>query len=451
MSDAPPPPSDEPLRVDRILEILPRTGELRPLLDLLVASSRPDPERRWSGSGELGTVGERVVDPGEVAEAASTVAKAEAERLAELYRRTARLVDALASDRREEVVALMLEQGESEEAADLPERAEAWYRAAYAFGRHIGSGRAPEALRKAARTARAGGALERAALDYEEAWREAGILEENDDRTVAAIGRGNVAVDRGRWDEADTWYRRALDLVGREGAPRPQRWQILQNLAIVRRRRGDLEGAREALVEAEREAEGWNDPDAAVEVANGWGQLLLAEGDPRAAELHFKRAREAATSPEARIAVAVNLGEALLAQGRILEAGEIAREAEADALASRSTRRLPEVYRLLASVARMREEGEAFVILERALRLVRERDPRPFEEAQTLEAYGKVRLERGEEDAGVHALEAAARIYDELGMEERSAEARRLATAGRVGDTGEPTDEEREKPPRGSP
>jgi len=415
MSPPSPPPSDEPVRVDGILEILPRTPELRPILDLLVAASHPDPERRWAGSGELGTVGDRIVHSTEVARGAVELAETEAGRIAALFRRVAELVEALASNREEEAVSILLEQGGTEEAAERPGDAEAWYRAAHALGRRIGSPLAPRALRRAARAARSAGRLEEAARDYEEAWREAELLDRRDDRIVAAIGRGNVAVDRGRWDEAESWYDRARELADGDGSLRRERWQILQNLAIVHRRR-DLD-----------------DPDAVVEVGNGWGQLLLADDNARGAELHFRRALEAARSPKARVTVTVNLGEALLAQGRALEAGEAAREAEAEALARGVTGKLPEVYRLLAAVARERGEAEPFVLLERALRLIEDHELPAFEEGVTLEAYGELRLERGDHEAGIAALERAARIYVDLGMEDRGAEVRRRAEEARSG------------------
>ncbi|NIP60255.1 MAG: hypothetical protein GWM92_18055 [Gemmatimonadetes bacterium] len=433
MSPPSPPPADDPLRVDGILELLPRTPELHPILDLLVAASHPDPDRRWAGSGELGTVGDRIVRSREVARGAAELAEVEAGRIADLFRRVAELVEALASKREEQAVSILLEQGGTDEASDRPGDAEAWYRAAHALARKIGNPLAPEALRRAARAARSGGRLGEAARDYEEAWREAGLVDRREDRIVAAIGRGNVAVDRGRWDEAERWYGRARELADGDRSLRRERWQILQNLAIVHRRRGELGAAREALETAENEARDLDDPDAVVEVGNGWGQLLLADGNARGAELYFRRALEAARSPRARVTVAVNLGEALLAQGRALEAGEAAREAEAEALARGVTGKLPEVYRLLAAVARKRGEGEAFVLLERALRLIEDHDLPAFEEGLTLEAYGGLRLERGDREAGISALERAARIYVDLGMDERGAEVGRRAEEARSG------------------
>jgi hypothetical protein len=117
------------------------------------------------------------------------------------------------------------------------------------------------------------------------------------------------------------------------------------------------------------------------------------------------------------VTIAVNLGEALLALGRALEAGEAAREAEASAIAGGVTGKLPEVYRLLAAVARARDEGEAFVFLEEALELIREEGLPPFEEALTREAYGDLRLAQGDLERGRLELAAAERLFAVLGIE----------------------------------
>lgn len=409
-------PTPVPPRVSELLGIFPRTPDLRPFLDLLIASSAADPVRRWTTSGELGTVGDRLVDATEVANAAPELGEEQARRLASLFRRAAAVVEGVARGSWEDVVTSLLEQGAAEEARGSTKEAELWYLAGFGVARDRGSLEAPRALRLAARAARQNGDLTAAAARYEEAWRTAGTLGRNDDRVIAATGRGNVAIDRGAWAEARLWYERALELVGVDGPPRRERWQAFQNLGIVARRSGDLAGARRFLERARNEAERLGDPDATVEVENGWGQLLLAEGDARGAELHFQAALDAADTPVARVTISVNLGESLLLQDRSLEAGERAREAEADALAGGVTAKLPEVYRLLARVARERKEGEAFVVLDRALELIREKGLPAFEEAQTREALGTLRLEEGNPALGLAELRAAARIYEELGM-----------------------------------
>ena len=249
------------------------------------------------------------------------------------------------------------------------------------------------------------------------------------DAVIAATGRGNVAVDQGRWEEAEGWYGKALSLIeeGTGALPsagaRALRWRLYQNLGITHRERGAFDTAegwyRRAAETAGIAGVGEGDPAADVEVENGWGQLELARGELRKAELRFRRALAAmgtGRGGEGSVAVRVNLGEALLRQGRTLEAGEVGREAEAEALRGGWLRRVPEIYRLLAGVAHARGEPEAFVFLDRALVLVRERGLPLYEEALTLETLAGLRDAEGEVEAGADAREAARRIFRRLGV-----------------------------------
>lgn len=414
-------PSDLGLRVERILAALPAGPDLAPLLDLLVARSRPDPTRRWSASGELGSAGDRLLAARDLSATVAALAREEAKRLEARFRTGAEVVEHLAEGEVEAAAEALLRRGEAEEGVGRAPTAEEWYRAAHRLAREAGSALAPGILRRLARTLRTQGALGEAAGAYEEAWRAARDAELDEDRIVAATGRGNVDVDRGRWAEAEAWYQRALEVVGENGPPRRERWQLGQNLAIVRREQGDLEGAARWLAVARRDGEALDDPDARIEVANGWGQLLQARGDARGAELHFREALAAADgNPRALAAVGVNLGEALLAQGRELEAGEAAREAEAWAIAGRLVGRLPEVYRLLAAVAHARGEADAFVFLERTLELIRRRGLPAFEEARTLDAYAELLDEGGQSERADEMRAQARAILSETRGEERS-------------------------------
>lgn len=176
-----------------------------------------------------------------------------------------------------------------------------------------------------------------------------------------------------------------------------------------------MDEAERLLREARALARGLQD-DAVLLVENGFGQLRLEEGKPRAAELHFREALRGSGTPLARIGVRANLAEALLASGRVLEAGEEARAAEAEALATGVVGRLPEIYRLLARVARERGEPEAFVFLERALDLIRERRLPPFQEAQTLLLVAELRGEEGEVEVARSARERGEEILRALGV-----------------------------------
>ena len=391
---------------------------MRPLLERLMASTAPDPERRWTASGELGTAGGRVVDVAHFEALAEEWVEEESARLRERARRVAEVARALESGDAHVVVDTLLDGSEALEAAGATGEARAWADAAFDVAHREGHPRAPEAVRRAARCARASGDLDASARGYEEAHALAMGQGAGRDAVIAATGRGNVAVDRGRWLEAERWYDRALALLGSDAFAggdddiRALRWRLHQNLGITRRERGDLEASAAFYERATEDAAGLDDPAATVEIENGRGQLALAGGEPRTAELHFRLALEAlkGSAPDpVRVAVRTNLAEALLRQGRMLEAGTSAREAEAEAIRGRHVGRLPEVYRLLARVARARREGEAFVLLERTLELVRNAGLPAIEELRTLVAYAELRDEQGEHDI---AMELRARADD---------------------------------------
>ncbi len=432
-----PHPSRAPVRVDGILPFVPEGPPFRRWTEALLSASTPDPERRWTGSGELGTAGSRVLDPERVRDELERVAREE-ERAAHRRARTlAGVVEGLARGDTAGAIDLLLGAGSGSEGETRFEEAEAWYLAARALALEAGSPRRAEALRKAARTARARAELALAARRYEKAAREAEGSESTEDAVVARTGRGNVAVDRGDWDDAEGWYRSALEATEQPPLQGPAgarlRWPLAQNLAILARERGRLDEAEAWL----RKGESWaaeaddearaagREPDGShrLDLPNGWGQLALARGETALAEARFRQALEGPGPPLSRIGVLVNLGEALLRSGRALDAGEVARQAELEALAGGAPGRLPEIYRLLARVLRAREEPGAHVFLERALELVRARRLPVREEARTLRAWAELLREDDDEERATEAetmardLEASGRPRDHRGTE----------------------------------
>ena len=420
------------VRLDDLLGLIPHTPELEPIRSLLIAVSRPDSLHRWSASAEVGTLGSRRIDVEAVGARLREVLDQEARRREAEAGRVLELVRSLEGGGGGTIGLLLAAAGAAESEGRLP-TAESWALAAWGMARSLGDSRMAEARRVAARCARHAGRLEESALWYEEAFREALDGRRPDDAVVAATGRGNVAVDQGRWTEAEDWYRKGLEIVdgewtgggdagdGGAGAA-GHRWRLFQNLAITSREAGRLDEAEGWLREAEASALAVGEsgerpvlPEVAarVELANGWGQLSLARGDARAAERHFRQGLAElhdSTAQEAQVVVRVNLGEALLARGHLLDAGAMAREAEARALRHHLPRRLPEVYRLLARVARRRGEREAFVLLERALRIIRELRLPLYEEALTLQEYARIRAWEGAVDEAAAARAEAERL-----------------------------------------
>ena len=407
-----------PLPLDRVRRLLPDLDELRPLQALATERSTPDPERTWSASGEVAGMGDRLVDVAAMAAEAGAAAAAEGRRLEELYARVARALERVEAGDGAGAAEVLLDVARTEEAADRPERAEAWALAAADLVKDLKDRRpASLALRRAARAARAQGKLPDAELRYREAHRLARDSFDARGAAEAAVGMGNVLEQQGAWSDAETWYRRALQVLEDVEGPLPERWHALLNVHIALRSRGRLDESEAWLERAEAEAAALDDPDSTVFLQNARGQLHMARGDHAGAEAPLRRALEAARSAGAAVVVQLNLAEALLAQDRVLEATEEARDAERQALTGRVFPRLPEVYRLLGRIAAREGHPEAFVLFEEGLALIRARKLPPLEEAMTLQARAAVERDRGDVEAA-RGLEAAAdALYRELGIE----------------------------------
>jgi len=409
----------KPLKLDEVWRILPPVDELRPVLDLLAAHSSPDPDRTWSASGELGTVGDRVVPGTVLAGSEEALAREIQEHLAAVYDALGKALHALARGDGPAAAEAFLGIAALEEDRHRPDRTEAYARSAWLAARDARN-RVPAALalRRWARALRSQGKLAEALERYREGFQAARDAGDPRGAAEAAVGAGNVLEEQGRWGDSEEWYRRALEILGSpQDPPVPERWHALVNLHIVLRSQGRLQESLPYLDQAEAVARSVGEPGAGVFFENARGQLALVRGDPRRAVSHFRTALASAPAGSPRVTVRLNLAEALLAEGRLLDAAESAREAELEALSSGAVPRLPEVYRLLGRVAAAGENPDAFVLFERALEIIRERGLPALEEARTLQAYAEAEVRRGEEEAGRALHDRAMTFYKELGIE----------------------------------
>jgi tetratricopeptide (TPR) repeat protein len=404
------------LRFDGVQEALPELDELRPVLDHLLAVSVPDPDRRWAGSGELDTAGARLVETGDWHGAAKALADGEGAHLARVYEAVLRAVACIEQQDHAGAAQSLLQAATMEERRNRSARAEAYASRAVSVARRHGEPRLlATALRRQGRAARAIGRLSDAERLYaagHELARDAGDTE---GAAEGAIGAGNVLEEQGRWHEAARWYRTALDLLAATPGPRPEQWQALLNLHVATRSLGQAEESVEWLRRAEEVVDALDDDSARGLIHNAWGQLYMARREFGEAVLRLRDAVDSPASPWARVNFRLNLGEALLAGGLPLDAAEEVREAEREALTSGVAAKLPEVYRLLGRIAASRGNADAFVLFERALRIVRERALPAIEEAVSLQAYAAAIGELDPERA--HDMrERAAGLYRQLGL-----------------------------------
>lgn len=405
------------LTLDEIRHVLPPLDDLGPVFDHLLAQSVPDPEGAWTAGGELGTLGGRLVSSEKLAAAVDELADAVRDRISNLYVAVADATRCLGQGDGVGAAEALLRAAALEEGLDHPDRAEAWAAAAFRAVREERDRRPVSlALRRWARAATAQGKLVEALERYEESHDTARDSGDFQGAAEAAIGAGNVLERQGGWDEAERWYRRALDVLESEGSEGPETWHAQLNIHIVLRSAGSLEESLVWLEKASDSAERLGDGSATQFLENAWGQLRMASGAFSEAEHHLRAGLAETTSARACVTIRLNLAEALLAQDRTMEATEEAREAEREALLSGVVPKLPEVYRILGRIASAEDNSHAFVFFERSLDIVRDRRLPALEEALTLQAYAESEARRGEEDAARELRERMTQRYRTLAM-----------------------------------
>lgn len=407
------------LPVDRLWSVLPAVPPLRPLLEAMIRVSAPDAARRWSSAAEVGTLLERQVDAG-------VLRRHLPELLDGVRRQTERSIEAalqamaaLEEGAVEDAALILAREGARVAGSGCPDEGLAWILAASGL-----AGEARDRMRllpvwmSEARVARILGDHERARAAYLRV-EEAGLQGGDPGLALTAtIGLGNLEVDLGRWTRAEALYDRAeallrkLDPGGR--SPRPEGWHLALNRSILARERGGLDEAWEFLRSAEGVARRCGDAGARPILENARGQILLAMGEPEAAEAAFRRALAVADFADARVTIGVNLAEARLEAGQILAAGHAARAAESEALRSGIVTRLPEVYRALGCIVSRSGSPEAFVLFERALAVVEEARLPPVERARILEAWAREEARSGDPASAEARRTEATRIREEL-------------------------------------
>lgn len=407
------------LKLDEVRELIPALDELRPILDLLALRSEPDARHAWTRSGEVESLGDRLLPGGAAADAAEELAAREHEHLRRIYTAVGEAVRQLQEGDPEASGHALLEAAALEEERDRPDRAEAYAQAALGVVRGLRNRSLSSlALRRSARAAKARGRLTESLQRYRNAFEVAEALFDARGTAEAAVGAGNVLEQQGRWSAAEEWYRKALAALEELDGNPPERWHALLNLHIARRSRGAMEASLPLLEEARAAADAAGETEEARPfLENARGQLDLLSGAWGDAEARFREALAAIGSRGASVTIRLNLAEALLAQGRTLEAAESAREAERDALVGGIVPKLPEVYRLLGRIAADHGNPDAFVLFERALEITRdERLPR-LEEALTLQAYAEHEARNGDEEMALILLERAREHYEALGID----------------------------------
>ena len=244
-------------------------------------------------------------------------------------------------------------------------------------------------------------------------------LRESGEPVHAVLHRLSLLEHRaGDWSSAEQLAREALDEARYAGERAWERFG-LHALATVHAYRGEVEDATASIEKCWQLAEEIGQPTFVVAGRELLGFLALSQGDPLEAERQLAPAhgtlRDMGVKEPGRFSFLPDEIEALIQLGRVDEA-----ERWIDWLAARG-KALDRAW-AIATAARCRgllleamgvEAGPEF---EAALR-EHDREPRPFDRARTLRAYGAYLRRRRRKTAAREALEEAAAVFQRLGAQ----------------------------------
>jgi tetratricopeptide (TPR) repeat protein len=410
-------PAKPPARMKDLASLLPQGDELESLRRLLLLASTPDPRRTWSASGELDTAENRLVDLEAVARETGALADELRSHHAALHERVLEAFRSRASGDDAGTARALLDASALESDRGRHDRAQAWAAAAHAASAALRDrSLAGLALRRQGRAERALGQVEAALAHYAEACAIGEATGDVRGAAEAANGAGNVLEQCGRWNEAIPWYHRALEALGEQAEPFPEQWHAEINLHIVHRTLGQVAESAPWMERAEATAEELGDERARFFFENARGQLLMAQGAWPEAEGRFRVSLALAPAPNVGVTLRLNVAESLLAQGRVLDASEEARMAEAEAIAGGAPLTLPHVYRTLGRCAATMRNPDAFVFFERALEAPGPDGADGVERGMTLQAYALAEWQVDRPDTALDLLAQAARLYCTLGV-----------------------------------
>jgi tetratricopeptide (TPR) repeat protein len=406
------PPAD--LTLDRLFRVLPRTAELAPLREALLAASRPDASRHWSGSAAYATIDQRVLR----AEMLDSVfAAAEARSLAHVRTHHAALrlaLHSLAEGRSAESLRGLAQLGELAHEQARWEESISYYAVVVELAAELGI--TDLLVLAARRLGRAHHLLGHFALSlqwYQRSLREAGLAGDAAGVATAHTGIGHVHALQGRMPKAEAAYGEALRSCPVTD-PR-LRAQLHINTSMTAREMGRVEEAGQHLEQARLEWDQLSPGDR-----SGWynnsGLLLLREGRLAAARPEFEQALALSTSHADSAMILDNLAELALREGRLGEAENCARRAEDFAVGAASARALAEVYMRLGRIMRARGDATGIAFFEKSLDLARVHGD-PWVEAHACAEYALLRQEEGDlaEAEGLRAR--ALELFVEFGTD----------------------------------
>lgn len=392
------PGTQQPLRVEQALRLLPDVEDLAPLRGFVVSLSAGRGPEAWTAAEPNRTIGKRTLDPGDLRARVPQVLARVTGHVACLYDAA---VDALESERSgdlSQAVRALVRAGECEQRGGRYGQAHAWYQQALAVAGQLRD-RQPEmeALCHLGRLEAGRGYLDEAARAFQRSLALAEAESEHEHAASACQGLGDVLYAQSQWTGAEAWYTRGLQHIKEDDALVGSLALALGETAL---RRGVLDVATEQLQRALDAFEARGDDAGIVRSILARGAVESAQGRPADVLASYREALGrlplTGADPALEVAVRLRLANLYLQLGRLPDAEDEARRAEELAITHQLKHALARVYVLLGTMRGRQGDENGFVFFEQAIELCRSGEPYPRLEADVYREYARFRTSMGD-------------------------------------------------------
>jgi tetratricopeptide (TPR) repeat protein len=398
--------------VEQALRLLPDVDALGPLRSFLVSTSRDGEDAE-----PYRTVGKRYLQPSDLRVLVPRAAAQVGAHLTALYLAA---VDALEAEQRDDpagAVRALLAAGQLEEKVARGSQARAWYDHALRIAETLRD-RRPEitALRRLGHLESLRDRSETAARFYQRSLAIADGELDHEGAARACLGLGDVSLAHGKWQGAESWFRRGLQ-CGTEDKVLIARLHL--GLGDGARSRGQLAAAADRLARARELFEETGDTSGIVRVLNASGQLEALRGRRPEALARYREAlarlQTTEPDPHLEIAIRLNICHLYMEWGRLPDAEDEIRSAEGTAIIHNDTRDLARLYLVMGKVRGLQGDDTGFVFFEKAVELCRGSEPMARLESEAYLEYGLFRKELKESEEARAYFERAREILEDLG------------------------------------
>jgi tetratricopeptide (TPR) repeat protein len=406
------PPTPTPMRVEKVLRLLPEVDVLAPLRSLLISTSRPH-----AAEEQHLTVGKRIVRSGRLSELIPQSIQRVSEHLSTLYYLA---VDALDAEERGDTPAAVrafLQASKVEARVGREPAARMWIEHALRIAEEERDRRPEiESLQELGRLEMTLGARDKAARLFQRSFALAEAEGDGARAAAACLALGNIALQRGTSQGAVSWFSRGLQHSDGNAAMTGRLHLGMSEVLVVR---DALEEATARLKMAEQCLSSPEDGPGLVEFLGCMARLAARAGRQEDAIGHYRAALDHAQrgthDPRVELPVRLELCRFLLTAGRLVDAEDEARRAEEEAVVNNLTNDLARLYIIMGGIRTSQRDDSGFVFFEKAIELSRSGEPAPLIEAEAYYEYGLFRRTFDDPYEARAYLERAREILETLG------------------------------------